>query len=86
MSFALFIVFKKIVHEGRTYAAMFSISKLSYGMYLVHYIILSGVALCFPSEMYLPLKIVLITVLTYISCYVVTKILSFLPGSKYIVG
>ena len=73
-------------------AVITTISKLSFGMYLMHMFFLAPiaswliggdvanpklpVALCIPA----------IALLTYLCCIVTTKLLSYLPGSKYLVG
>ena len=69
-----------------------SLSKMTFGMYLMHMFFLAPIAAAFiqgrPDEPLLPvwLCIPVIAVLTYLVCAVVTKLLSLLPGSKWIVG
>ena len=68
------------------------ISKCSFGMYLMHMFYLAPIAKFFvagnPAEPLLPIwaTIPCIAVLTYICCYVTTKLLSYIPGSKYFIG
>ena len=69
-----------------------SIAKLTFGMYLMHIFFLvpiSGRLIAGNvAEPLLPvwLAIPVIAVLTYICCIIATKLISLLPGSKYIVG
>lgn len=68
------------------------ISKCSFGMYLMHMFYLAPIARFFvagnPAEPLLPIwaTIPCIAVLTYICCYATTKLLSYIPGSKYFIG
>lgn len=63
-------------------------AKLSYGMYLMHIFWLGLWVSIFKEGLGLPTvaAIPCITVCTFISCYVATKIISFLPGSKWLIG
>lgn len=63
-------------------------SKLSYGMYLMHIFWLGLWVTVFKHSMELPTvsTIPCIAVCTFISCLVATKIISFIPGSKWIIG
>lgn len=64
------------------------LSKLSYGMYLMHifwlglWVIVFKQTLEFPTVAAIPC----IAVATFICCFVTTKIISFIPGSKWIIG
>ena len=68
------------------------ISKCSFGMYLMHMFFLSQIAAFFvngnQAEPLIPVwaAIPVIAILTYICCYVTTKLLSLIPGSKYFIG
>ncbi len=68
------------------------LSKLSFGMYLMHMFFLSRIASMLiqgnPAEPVIPvyLAIPAIAVLTFICCAATSKFLSYLPGSKYIIG
>ncbi|WP_417127106.1 acyltransferase [Paraprevotella clara] len=87
MTFALFIVFKKINWgSGWLYRGIFSISKLSYGMYLAHYMVLNLVYPHVAPHFNTPGTILVAGIVIYAICYVLTKLLSYLPKSKYIVG
>lgn len=87
MTFALFIVFKKItLSTGPVYKAIASISRLSYGMYLMHYMLLALLYQVLAHHLNTPATIFGVTAVTYVACYVVAWLLSKLPKSKYIVG
>lgn len=68
------------------------ISKLSFGMYLMHMFFLSNIAPVFvtedPANPIVPvyLAIPCIAVLTYVCCVITAKLISLLPGSKWIIG
>ena len=62
-------------------------SKLSYGMYLMHIFWLGLWVTVFKHNLALPtVAIPCIAVSTFICCYVTTKIISLIPGSKWIIG
>lgn len=63
-------------------------SKLSYGMYLMHIFWLGLWVTVFKHNLELPTvaAIPCIAVSTFISCFIATKIISFIPGSKWIIG
>ena len=73
-------------------ALVTDVSKKSYGMYLVHMFYLVPVASFIingnQAEPLLPVwaAIPLIAVITYVCSYLTIKLLSYLPGSRYIVG
>lgn len=68
------------------------ISRLTFGMYLMHMFYLSPIARLFiggsVADPLVPvwLAIPCIAALTYICCALTTKLLSFLPGSRYFIG
>lgn len=64
------------------------LSKLSYGMYLMHIFWLGLWVTLFKHTLELPTvaAIPCIAVSTFVSCYAATKIISFLPGSRWIIG
>lgn len=68
--------------------AVTEMSKLSYGMYLMHIFWLGLWVTVFKQTLGLPTvaAIPCIAVATFISCFVTTKIISFIPGSKWIIG
>lgn len=65
-----------------------SISKCSYGMYLMHIFWLGLWASLFKHTWGLPTAVSIpsIAVCTFVCSYLTTRIISFLPGSKWVVG
>lgn len=90
-TFGAFMLFT-CIEVKRAPAIITSISKMSYGMYLVHLFFLSQIAPMFirgdQAHPVLPvwLSIPCIAALTYIASALTIKLLSYLPASKYIVG
>lgn len=64
------------------------ISKLSYGMYLIHIFWLGLWVNLFKNDMQLAtvLAIPVISIVTYICSYLTCKLISYLPGSKWMIG
>lgn len=86
-TFGLFMMFKAISFDNeKIYKPVLSISKLSYGMYLMHIFLLNFSYKLIHGHFSTPVEIVTIGLLTIVSCYVVAKLLSYLPGHKYILG
>jgi len=69
-----------------------SLAKLSFGMYLMHVFFLRSIAEWIiggdVAHPLLPvwLAIPVIGLLTFLCCAVVTKLISLIPGSKYVIG
>ena len=90
-TFGAFLLFTCIRQE-KAPGIITSISKMSYGMYLVHMFYLSVIASAFvngnAADPIIPVSLAIpcIAVLTYACCVLTCKVLSFLPGSKYIIG
>jgi len=83
----IFLLFKKIPqHGGRLYAIVKDFSVLSYGIYLVHLMILtpihSSIAPHFPTAITVPLT----SIACFLAAYLIVKAISYLPHSKYVVG
>ena len=64
------------------------VSRLSYGMYLMHIFWLGLWVTVFKQNLELPTvaAILCIAICTFASSYVATKFISFIPGSKWIIG
>ena len=87
MTLGVFLVFKLIKRPCKVYPLFYDISRLSYGMYLLHMFVLVAVFDIVKGwEIGTPLTMFVSAFLTYIGSYIVTKLLSLLPKSKYIVG
>ena len=92
-TFGLFLLFTCIEpKKGKAPAVVTEVSKLSFGMYLMHMFFLAPIAGLIiggdPSNPLLPvwLAIPVIALLSYLCCIITTKLLSFLPGSRYFIG
>lgn len=62
------------------------ISRLSYGIYLMHIFILNAVYQLLEGCFSTPVTIVSVGLLTFIVCILLTKLLSCLPKSRYLIG
>lgn len=90
MSLGIFLLLKDI-HLGKVSSPgarlITGVSKLSYGMYLVHIMVLfTFYALINPLMDSVILKIPVIAVFTFVGSYLIIKLISLLPKSKYIIG
>lgn len=68
------------------YALVRDVSNMSYGMYLMHMFYLVMFAEIYTPLMHVSQAIPAIAVSCFISCYLTTKVISFLPGSKWLIG
>jgi len=62
------------------------ISNLSYGIYLMHIFVLGAVYTLLEGYLSTPCMIASIGISTFVFCCILSKLLSFLPRSKYIIG
>ena len=87
MSFGAFMLIRKITcARARIYKAICDVSAMSYGMYLMHMLILPYVfGICNPV-MSPPLAIFATAIITYVVCYIIAKLISLFKFGKYIVG
>lgn len=82
-----FLLFS-LIRQERTPHLVAEISRLSYGMYLMHifwlglWVSVFKAALAWPTAAAIPA----IAVCTFVCCVVATKLISLLPGSKWIIG
>lgn len=90
-TFGAFLLFT-CIEVRRAPAIITEISKLSFGMYLTHMFFLPHFADLFiqgdPANpiIHVAIAIPCIAALTYVSTIIVTKLVSFIPGSRWIVG
>lgn len=85
---AYFLIIRKITSSGWFYQRIvLPISKLSYGMYLMHMFALIPVLAWVRSwGIPTPLVMILSAAITYVICAISARLLAFLPKSKYLVG
>ena len=73
--------------QGAPWTLVRDLSKQSYGIYLAHIIVLNAVhGFVDPRVDVTPVKMILIALTTFAITYVLVKLLSLLPGSKWVVG
>ena len=90
-SFGAFLLFT-CIERAEAPSWVSGIAKLTFGMYLVHLLFLSQIAAIFvngsQAHPLIPIwaAIPAIAVLTYICSFVTIKILSCIPGSKWVIG
>lgn len=89
MSLGAFLVMKNVGYSSSTLFNKWivDLSLLSYGMFLFHRLALNGfMYLIDPYISAVWLKIPIITVCTFLISYLVIKLISFIPKTKYITG
>lgn len=90
-TFGLFVLFS-CISQPKTPKLVASLARLSFGMYLMHMFFLAPIAQWViggdNAAPLLPvgLAIPVIALLTFVCCALTTKLISLIPGSKYIVG
>jgi surface polysaccharide O-acyltransferase-like enzyme len=90
MTAGLFLLFRNL-HGNRgdslLWRSIDDVSRMSFGMYLAHIIVLNAVhAHLAPMLGNAFLRIPAIALTTFVITYLGVKLLSFLPGSKYLIG
>ena len=88
MAAGIFVMMKRIrVRSGRVAAVVGDMSKMSFGIYLIHLFVLRAVNdLVGPHIESIPGTMFTVGVVTFLLSYGITKALSYLPGSRYLVG
>jgi surface polysaccharide O-acyltransferase-like enzyme len=90
MTAGIFLLFRNI-HANRSnsfaWRMIDDLSRMSYGMYLAHIIVLNAVhSFLAPMLRNAFLRIPTIALTTFVITYFAVKLLSLLPGSKYLIG
>ena len=91
LTFGAFILFS-CIRASCASAWLTAVSRLSFGIYLMHLFFLNMWAQWLvngnPAEPLLPVAVTipLMAVLTFVTCVVVARLVSFLPGSKWVIG
>ena len=88
MSVGQFLLLKDVrPGAGRFAGVVTDISRLSYGIYLIHIMLLNFFhGWLDPLIVSAGIKIPVLALCTFVSSYAVVKLISLLPGSKYVVG
>ncbi len=90
-TFGAFLLFT-CIRQPKAPAWVTGLSKLSFGMYLMHLFFLRNIAPWViggdEAHPQLPVAVTIpcIAVLTFVCCAVTTKVISWLPGSKWVIG
>ena len=90
MTAGIFLLFRNI-HADRSNSFVWrlidDLSRMSYGMYLAHIIVLNAIhSFLAPMLGNAFLRIPTIALTTFVITYLAVKLLSLLPGSKYLIG
>jgi len=87
MTTGVFLMLKDIsIKPGRVVPLIFDLSKFSFGIYLVHLLILPFVSRLIGQAISTPVTILLISLITFVASYLLVKALSYLPKSEYLVS
>ena len=90
-TFGAFLMFT-CIEQKEAPAWITGISKLTFGMYLMHLLVLANVAPLFmpdgPANPLLPIYLTIpcMALLTFAICAAITKLISLIPGSKWVIG
>ena len=86
MSACTFLLFRCIKTPGRAYGMVKSISKASYGMYLMHMLMLPAIFHLLIRCLTVPFAIIFTALLTYAASWCISFVIGKLTFGKYIVG
>lgn len=88
--FTLFQANPEFPAQGKWRTALSDFSRMSFGIYLVHFFLVGSIYHLFLKWHWLDIptavSIPLLTIATCLASYLVIKLLSLLPGSKYLIG
>lgn len=85
-SLGAFLLIETIFRNAKSNRITEEISNLSYGMYLMHIFILGAIYSQLEGSLPTPAVIVLTGIITFLLCALLSKCLSLLPGSRYVIG
>lgn len=87
MTFGIFVMLKALFRNVQQVPYFIKeLSRLSYGMYLMHIFVLGFAYKLLSGYFSTPVTILLVGAATIIACIILAKILSYLPKSKYLIG
>lgn len=90
-TFGVFLLFT-CIEQKQAPGIITSLSKLSFGMYLMHLFFLAPIAGYFvagdQANPLIPVSLAIpaIAILTFICCAITSKVISLIPGSKWVIG
>ncbi len=85
-SFGAFILIQALAGGCRPRPVITCMSRLSYGVYLMHIFVLGGVYALLGGRLSTPLTILTLAILTFALCFLLARLLSWLPRSRYLIG
>lgn len=87
MTAGTFLLLRHVSYSAKwLYSPVKTISKLSYGIYLMHIFILGFMQQWLAPHFSTLPAILIVGTTTFLGCILVTRLIAFLPGSKWIVG
>ncbi len=86
MSFGAFVIIRTLCLNLRDYKPVKAVSELSYGIYLMHIFVLCAVYKTVEGMWSTPVTILSVGVATFFICIILSKLLSYIPGSRYLIG
>lgn len=87
MTTGVFLLLKDVnISNGKVLPLLIDLSKFSFGIYLVHLLILPFASQMVGNGFSTPATILLVSLLTFILSYLVVKALSYLPRSEYLLS
>jgi len=87
MTTGVFLMLKDVSFNLRgILPVILDLSKFSFGIYLVHLLILPFVSNLLGQAFSTPVTILLISLITFVASYLLVKALSYLPKSEYLVS
>ena len=88
MTFGIFLLLRKLECKNEKFCNFLQdVAIKTYGMYLTHIFFLDAFHEVFDPDSKNPIIfITVVTLVSFISSYIVIKILSYIPFSKYIIG
>ena len=82
-----FLLIKMIKYDAAwLYRPIQSISKMSYGIYLMHIFVLNVAYGLLAPILSTPVAMLCVSVSTFAVCCIICRVLSFLPGSRWLIG
>lgn len=88
MTAGVFLIFQKIKISNSVKRVFREISELSYGIFLVHYILVLWISDWLNDLLSINTGVeqLIIALITFLASYIIVKLISYIPKSKYIIG
>lgn len=90
-TFGAFLLFT-CIEQKQAPRLVTTTSKLTFGMYLMHLLFLAPISNAIiggdPANPLIPVALAIptIAILSFICCWITTRLISFIPGSKWVIG